>query len=268
MTMNSKCILRTLVLAALAVAPVTLAAQNRTAPPPAPRAGSGSAVPAPKGTTGTDGATTAPAPASPGTTSTTPSSTSSTTAPTTPLTTTPAVAAGAAAPAAAPARANTIGRPWSNQDYMLGPGDKLRIEVYREPQLSQALQVRPDGKITLPLVGDVAAAGRTSIELRDSIAGSLKEYVTNPVVTVIVQEAVAAQVFVIGEVSQAGTQVMQGPLTVLQALAQAGGLKEFTKKSDVHILRGTQKIPFNYKDAVNGRIGPVYLQPGDTIVVP
>ena len=259
MTMNSKCILRTLVLAALAVAPVTVAAQNRTAPPPAPRAGSGSAVPAPKGTTGAGGTTAvpAPAPASAGATSST--------TPTTTLTTTPGAAG---APAAAPARATTVGRPWSNQDYLLGPGDKLRIEVYREPQLSQALQVRPDGKITLPLVGDVTAAGRTSIELRDSIAGSLKEYVTNPVVTVIVQEAVAAQVFVIGEVSQAGTQVMQGPLTVLQALAQAGGLKEFAKKSDVHVLRGTQKIPFNYKDAVNGRIGPVYLQPGDTIVVP
>jgi polysaccharide export outer membrane protein len=88
------------------------------------------------------------------------------------------------------------------------------------------------------------------------------------VVTVIVQEAVAAQVYVIGEVSQAGTQVMQGPLTVLQVLAQAGGLKEFAKKGSIHILRGTQKIPFDYKDAVNGRIPPVYLQPGDTVVVP
>jgi polysaccharide biosynthesis/export protein len=237
MTINSTCIVRTLVLAGVTLVPAGLFAQTRTVPPPAtaPRASSGATVPAPTGTAGTAS--------------------------------TPAPAGAAASPA--PARAaSTTGRPWNNQDYTLGPGDKLRIEVYREPQLSQALQVRPDGKITLPLVGDVTAAGRTPIELRDSISGSLKEYVTNPVVTVIVQEAVAAQVYVIGEVSQAGTQVMQGPLTVLQALAQAGGLKEFAKKSDVHILRGTQKLPFNYKDAVNGRIPAMYLQPGDTIVVP
>jgi polysaccharide export outer membrane protein len=133
--------------------------------------------------------------------------------------------------------------------------------------------VRPDGKITLPLIGDVTAAGTTSIELRDSLASALKEYVTNPVVTVIVTDALSAQVYVIGEVPNPGAQVMQGPMTVLQVLAQAGGLKEFAKKSDIRVLRKigagrTTTLNFNYKDAINGNAEPMPLQPGDTVVVP
>jgi polysaccharide biosynthesis/export protein len=163
-------------------------------------------------------------------------------------------------------------RPWTNDEYRLGPGDKLRVEVYREAQLSQSLQVRPDGKITLPLVGDVAAAGKTPLELRDQLATSLKEYVTNPVVTVIVQEATAAQVYVIGEVASPGTLVMQGPMTVLQALAQVGGLREFADRDDIRILRktatGIRTIGFNYKKAVKGEADTMFLQPGDTVVVP
>jgi polysaccharide export outer membrane protein len=189
--------------------------------------------------------------------------------------TVPAPAPATARPA--PTRAGTTTaaatvRPWNEQEYRLGAGDKLRVEVYGEPQLSQSLQVRPDGKITLPLVGDTSAAGRTAIELRDAVTTSLKEYVTNPVVTVIVVEATASQVYLIGEVGTPGAQVMTGPMTVLQALAQAGGLKEFADRSDIRILRksvtGTTTIPFNYKDAIKGRLEPVYLQPGDTVVVP
>ena len=164
-------------------------------------------------------------------------------------------------------------RAWENEEYRLGPGDKLRVEVYKDAQLSQSLQVRPDGKITLPLVGDMAAAGKTSIELRDALTTSLKEYVTNPVVTVIVVEATAAQVYVIGEVANPGTLVMQGPMTVLQALAQVGGLREFADRDDIRILRrnGTaamRTIDFDYKRELKGETEPMYLQPGDTIVVP
>lgn len=154
------------------------------------------------------------------------------------------VSAGAQSPRNAGGRASTAvtnTRAWSDQEYRLGPGDKLRVEVYRETQLSQSLQVRPDGKITLPLVGDLMAAGRTPIELRDALSTSLKEYVTNPVVTVIVVEATAAQVFVIGEVTSPGVQVMQGPMTVLQALAQAGGLREFASRGNIRILRRDRK---------------------------
>lgn len=161
---------------------------------------------------------------------------------------------------------------WTDSDYQLGAGDKLRIEVYKNEQLSQSVQVRPDGKITLPLINDVPAAGRTATELKDALTTQLKEYVNNPVVTVIVQDAVSAQISIIGEVRSPGPQVMNGSLTVLQALAKAGGLGEFADKNKIRILRRngsqTQPIPYDYKKTLNGEIQDVYLQPGDTIVVP
>jgi polysaccharide export outer membrane protein len=158
-------------------------------------------------------------------------------------------------------------------EYLVGAGDKLRIEVYKDPQLSQSLQVRPDGKITLPLVGDLNAVGQTPMELRDVITASLKEYMTNPVVTVIVVEASAATAYVVGEVNEPGAVTLQGgQLTVLQALALAGGLKDFADSRNIRILRksltGTETIPFNYKDAIRGSGEAVYLRPGDTVVVP
>lgn len=156
-------------------------------------------------------------------------------------------------------------------DYRLVSGDKLRIEVYKDPQLSQALQIRPDGKITLPLVGDVAAAGQTSMELRESITTSLREYIANPVVTVIVVETVPQQIHVMGEVKAAGPQPLVGPLSILQALAAAGGFTEFAKKSDVRVLRksgtGTTTLRFNYDDAVKRGGQPLMLQAGDVVIV-
>jgi polysaccharide biosynthesis/export protein len=158
-----------------------------------------------------------------------------------------------------------------DEEYRLGPGDKLRIEVYKDAQLSQSAQIRPDGKITLPLIGDLEATGRTPLELRDSIARQLKEYMTNPVVTVIVVEASAATAYVMGEVNHPGAVTLQGPLTVLQALAIAGGLKDFANIKNIRILRrspaGVQTIAFNYKEAIRGAV-PVYLRSGDTVVVP
>ncbi|HXE80113.1 MAG TPA: polysaccharide biosynthesis/export family protein, partial [Vicinamibacterales bacterium] len=157
-------------------------------------------------------------------------------------------------------------------DYRLGPGDKLRVEVYRDPQLSQSLQVRPDGKITLPLVGDVQAAGLTPLELRDRLTQALREYVTNPVVTVIVVEAVPPLVYVIGEVGSPGSIPMHGPMSVLQALAMAGGFRDFANTKKIQILRrtskGQQRIAFNYKEALASTGPPMMLQPGDTVIVP
>ena len=158
-------------------------------------------------------------------------------------------------------------------DYRLVSGDKLRIEVYKDDKLSQSLQVRPDGKITLPLVGDIAAAGRTSIELRDAIAASLKEYNTNPIVTVMVVETVPPLIYVMGEVNSAGPQPLKGDMTVLQALAAAGGFKDFANTKNIRVLRrgaaGVQTtLAFNYKDAIRGIAKPIVLQPGDTIIVP
>ena len=162
----------------------------------------------------------------------------------------------------------------NDQEYRLGPGDKLRIEVYKDPQLSQSVQVRPDGKITLPLIGDLEATTHTPIELRDTITKSLREYVTNPTVTVIVVEALASQVYVMGEVTHPGTMQLHGPTTILQALAMAGGFKEFANTKDVKVLRpkvggnNVETIKFNYKDVINGDAKPFYLRSGDTIIVP
>ena len=160
-------------------------------------------------------------------------------------------------------------------DYRLGPGDKLRIEVYKDSQLSQSVQVRPDGKITLPLIGDLEASSHTPIELRDTITTSLKEYITNPTVTVIVVEALASQVYVMGEVTRPGTMQLHGPTTILQALAMAGGFKEFANTKEVKVLRprgdgntSMETIRFNYKDVINGDAKPFYLRSGDTVIVP
>lgn len=157
-------------------------------------------------------------------------------------------------------------------DYRLMVGDKLRVDVYKDPQLSQSLQIRPDGKITLPLVGDVPAAGRTSTELRDAITANLKEYIAQPVVTVIVVETVPPVVYVMGEVNSGGPQPMHGPTSVLQALAMAGGFKDFAHTKDIRILRktptGIKTIEFNYNDAIKSTQAPLLLQPGDTIIVP
>jgi polysaccharide biosynthesis/export protein len=157
-------------------------------------------------------------------------------------------------------------------DYTLMTGDKLRVEVYRDEQLSQTLQIRPDGRITLPLVGDVMAAGKTSAELRDTLTEELGEFVRNPEVTVIVIETVPMNVYVIGEVRSPGAQPVKGETSILQVLAMAGGVTEWAKRKDIRVLRpsptGDTIIPFNYNDAVNGRGRMITVRPGDTIVVP
>ena len=170
----------------------------------------------------------------------------------------------------------TARRADTRSDYRLVPGDKLRIEVYKDTQLSQDLQVRPDGKITLPLAGDLQAAGRTSMELRDAITRSLSEFNKSPnladMVTVIVVETVPPTIYVMGEVNNPGPQPLVGEITVLQALATAGGFKDFAKTKDIRIQRkgpaGLTTLHFNYKDAVNGRGKIIYLEPGDTVIVP
>jgi polysaccharide biosynthesis/export protein len=161
----------------------------------------------------------------------------------------------------------------TSAEYRLVPGDKVRIEVYKDAQLSQSVQIRPDGKITMPLIGDVAAVNQTPTELRRSITESLKEYMTNPSVTVIVVETVVPTAYVMGEVRAPGSVQLQGEMSVLQALALTGGLTEFAKSGDIRVLRktstGMETIPFRYKDALKGDAKAlVYLRPGDTVIVP
>lgn len=182
------------------------------------------------------------------------------------------VSAAAAVLWAAAALAQVPDSVTSRADYRLKLGDKLRIEVHKDPQMSQSVQIRPDGKITLPLVGDIDATGRTPIELRDFITRELTEYIARPVVTVIVVEATAPVAYVVGEVAHPGAVTLQDEnLTVLQAIAMAGGLKDFADRRHIRVLRrspaGNNLIEFDYKRAVAGR-APVYLRPGDTIVVP
>lgn len=158
-------------------------------------------------------------------------------------------------------------------DYRLVAGDKLRIEVYKDPQLSQSLEIRPDGKITLPLIGDVPAAGATPRELASTLTDRLREYVTTPVVTVIVAEAMPAMVYVMGEVNSPGAQPLREPITVIQALAVAGGFKDFANPKKIRILRkgpggAIRTIQYNYREAIERSDRPFFLQPGDTIIVP
>jgi polysaccharide biosynthesis/export protein len=157
-------------------------------------------------------------------------------------------------------------------DYKLVVGDKLRVEVYRDAQMSQSLQIRPDGKITLPLVGDVAAAGKTPAALRDTLTTSLKEFITNPVVTVIVVEAQPQTVSVIGEVNAPGTHPIKAQTTVIEALAMAGGFKDFANTKNIVIQRttltGVKSLKFNYKDAIKSEGKPMCVEPGDVIIVP
>jgi polysaccharide export outer membrane protein len=177
----------------------------------------------------------------------------------------------AAVPATTPVRtASNANQP----EYRIGGGDKLQINVYKESDLTQALQVRPDGRITLPLIGDLAAAGQTPMQLQRKLTESLREFVSNPVVTVMVVEVADRVVYVMGEVNTPGAVPLKGSMTVLQALAVAGGFKDFANKGGIKVLRKTpgsdrvETIPFSYKDALRTDAPVFYLVEGDTVVVP
>jgi polysaccharide export outer membrane protein len=158
-------------------------------------------------------------------------------------------------------------------DYVIGADDTLRIAVWNEPNLNATLPVRPDGKISLPLLDDVQAAGLTPLQLRDVIKEKLKKFVTDPRVTVVVTAMNSQRIFVTGEVTHSGAVALLPNMTMLQALAGAG-FTQFANLKAIYLLRirdGQQtKIPFNYKDVVKGNHPEqnILLKPGDTIVVP
>jgi polysaccharide export outer membrane protein len=159
-------------------------------------------------------------------------------------------------------------------EYIIGPTDVLEIHVWREPDLSRTIPVRPDGKITLPLLNDVQASGLTPLELKAGIEKRLAEFVESPTVSVAVLEIHSKNIFVLGQVESPGQYPLQQDLTVLQALSLAGGLAEWADKGDVVILRkenGKQsRIKFDYKNVSKGKHleKNIVLQPGDTIIVP
>lgn len=157
--------------------------------------------------------------------------------------------------------------------YIIGAEDSLQVTVWKEPTLSGTIPVRPDGRISLVLLGDLQAAGMTPMQLAADITQRLKKYVQDPVVSVVVLGVNSQRIFMIGEVGHVGAISMTPGMTPLQAIAAAGGLSPFAHSKRIYILRGTgaaqKKIPFDYKKALKGddKQG-VSLEPGDTIVVP
>jgi polysaccharide export outer membrane protein len=181
------------------------------------------------------------------------------------------------APAAAPpvASPQVEGPPVETDGsrYVIGPDDSLQITVWQEPSISGTFPVRPDGMISLVLVGDIPAAGLTPMHLAHDITVKLKKFIQDPVVSVVVAAVRSQRVYLVGEVLKAGPIELTAGMTPLQAIAQAGGLTPYANGKHIYILRGPQgkqtKIPFNYKLALKGDNGQdVPLLAGDTIVVP
>jgi polysaccharide biosynthesis/export protein len=158
-------------------------------------------------------------------------------------------------------------------EYIIGPDDTLHVSVWKEPDLTATLPVRPDGKISLPLLNDVQAAGLTPMQLADSLTGRLKKFVADPRVTVVVTQINSKRVYLVGEVLHPGPLPMLPNMTVLQALA-SGGFTQFANTKGIYVLRtenGRQiKTPVNYKQLIKGESVDqnLLLKPGDTIVVP
>lgn len=158
--------------------------------------------------------------------------------------------------------------------YLIGPEDVLYIDVWKEQEISRQVVVRPDGKISLPLLNDVTAAGLTPMALEQDLTVRFRKFLEDPQVTVIVNAINSQQVFILGEVNRMGRYPLSPNMTVLQALSMSGGFTQFANLGDIYILRkenGKQiRMPFNYKDVVRGHHNAenIVLKPGDTIVVP
>jgi polysaccharide export outer membrane protein len=159
-------------------------------------------------------------------------------------------------------------------NYIIGAQDVLDISVWKEPELTRTIPVRPDGKISLPLLNDVRAAGLTPNQLAAQITTSLKKFVTDPQVTVIVTQINSQRVYILGEVTRTGAYPLLPEMTILQALSSAGGFTQFANRKKIYMFRvesGKQvKYPFDYKAVIDGKRSDenVVLKAGDTIVVP
>ncbi len=184
----------------------------------------------------------------------------------------PAVAAAQAQDAAAaPVVAAGIEPP---ADYVIGPEDVLGVLFWRETEMSGDVTVRPDGRITLPLIGDVVAAGLTPVALKSNLQAAAAKFLTDPNATIVVREIKSRQVFITGEVSNPGAYPLTGPRTVMQLIALAGGVNEFADKNAIAVIRvenGQQRrFSFKYEDVARGKSlqQNILLKPGDTVVVP
>ena len=159
-------------------------------------------------------------------------------------------------------------------DYRVGAGDVLDVLVWKEQEASATVPIRPDGKISLPLINDLEVTGKTPIEIQEIVVERLSPFIKDPNVTVTVRQINSKKVYLLGEVAGPGAYQIMRPTTVLQILTEAGGLRPFAKEKDIYVLRVSngqqQKFRFNYKDVIRGKKMEqnILLEPGDTIVVP
>lgn len=170
--------------------------------------------------------------------------------------------------------AGSGGKP-HDDSYVIGNDDVLAISVWKEPDLTKSVPVRSDGKISLPLVGEMQATGKTPQQLEQDISEKLKSFITVPEVTVIVQQVNSRKFNVLGEVSKPGSYPLTAATTIMDAIATAGGFRDFAKKSGVYVLRKTadgqeSRLKFNYKDFIKGKdvAQNIKLEPNDTVIVP
>jgi polysaccharide export outer membrane protein len=179
------------------------------------------------------------------------------------------------APSTAPDTASKSATGVRPDSYIIGAEDVLTVFVWKEPDMTKTVPVRPDGMISLPLIGEIKAAGYTPVQLQDVLAESMKKMISDPQVTVVVEKIGSLNFNIVGEVNHPGYFPLTRRMTVLDAIAMAGGFKDFAKSKKVYILRtaanGTQeRLPFNYKAVIKGQNPQqnIELLPRDTIVVP
>jgi len=185
-------------------------------------------------------------------------------------------AAGRQHPQAITSAANELAKKVATQDpnYVIGSQDMLDISVWREPDFSRTVPVRPDGKISLPLLNDMQAAGLTPSQLAEELTKSLNKFVTNPQVTIIVTQINSQRFYVLGEATRPGAYTLIPDMTILQALSNAGGFTTYANSKKIYLLRQEngkqQKLSFNYKEIIAGKRTEqnIVLKNGETIVVP
>lgn len=161
----------------------------------------------------------------------------------------------------------------NDDSFVIGNDDLLAINVWKEPDFSQKIQVRSDGKISLPLLGEIQATGLTPLQLERDLTAKLRNYITKPEVTVMVEQINSKKFNILGQVAKPGSYSLALAPTIVDAIAAAGGPKDFAKQKSIYILRqnpgGAQtRIVFNYKDFLKGKTQNVKLEPHDTVVVP
>jgi polysaccharide biosynthesis/export protein len=185
---------------------------------------------------------------------------------------TAAVPAAWAQPQRAPGRsAAAVPLPVPPPDYTIGPDDKLSIMFWKDTEITSDVIVRPDGRISLPLLNDIQAAGLTPDQLRERLLVAASKFIDEPAATVVVKEINSRHVFITGSVEKPGSYPLKGPTTVLQLIATAGGLREFVSGKNIVVVRpGNTRIKFNYRDVVAGKKlnQNIELRPGDTVIVP